>query len=108
MPHPIKIATCCYCGSRTVLKPTARDGHELACASCGAPLHEMKWLKATAPKTPDTNLKVKQAPRRRGPGMLSGFFFKDRPKKKRKKKKRSEFWEDLLEDGWDAIEDIFD
>ena len=40
-----KIATCSYCGGREILKLTARGGHELACGSCGAPLHEMKWLK---------------------------------------------------------------
>ncbi len=45
MPHDRKIATCCYCGRRTVLELTARGGHELACGSCGAPLHEMKALK---------------------------------------------------------------
>ena len=33
-----KIATCCYCGTRTALTLTARHGHELACGRCGAPL----------------------------------------------------------------------
>ncbi len=28
--HATKIATCCYCGRRQTLKPTARGGHELA------------------------------------------------------------------------------
>jgi hypothetical protein len=40
-----KIATCCYCGARAALVLTGRDRHELSCASCGAPLHDLKMLK---------------------------------------------------------------
>ena len=44
-----KIATCCYCGTRAALVLTGRDRHELACSSCGAPLHDLKMLKAAHP-----------------------------------------------------------
>lgn len=49
MPYPSpKIATCCYCGSRTALVLRGKERHELSCATCGAPLHEMKMLRADA------------------------------------------------------------
>ncbi len=44
MPHPTKIATCCYCGTRAALVLAGRVRHELACSNCGAPLHELKKL----------------------------------------------------------------
>lgn len=47
MTGPVtKIATCCYCGTKAALVLRGKTRHELACASCGAPLHEMKMLKA--------------------------------------------------------------
>jgi hypothetical protein len=49
MQHAQKIATCCYCGSRTVLNLAGRTRHELACGRCGAPLRVMKSLRADAP-----------------------------------------------------------
>ncbi|PZX10817.1 hypothetical protein LX82_02300 [Celeribacter halophilus] len=39
-----KSATCCYCGSRTVLTLGNGVRHELKCAACGAPLSKMKSL----------------------------------------------------------------
>ncbi|WP_298261407.1 hypothetical protein [uncultured Litoreibacter sp.] len=84
----IKIATCCYCGSRSMLKPTARHGHELACASCGAPLHEMKWLKAPAQPVKARPTKTFHSARKRKP--------------------RKAFWRRALEEVWDEVEDIFD
>ena len=39
-----KIATCCYCGTRAALKLSGEVQHELACSSCGAPLHEIKQM----------------------------------------------------------------
>lgn len=97
MPDLTKIATCCYCQTRSVL--TLRNiGHmELSCSSCGAPLHEMKPLKQT-PKV----VKPK-SPR------LSSLSMNNRPiRKKKRKKKRSDFWEDVFEEAWDFVEDIFD
>ena len=48
MPHSAKIATCCYCGTRAALVLRGEGRHELACSSCGAPLHELKMLRADA------------------------------------------------------------
>ena len=76
-----------------MLKPTARAGHELACGSCGAPLHEMKWLKspqAASAKHYDAPVKKKWS-----------------SETKRKKKSKSPFRR-ILEEVWDEIEDIFD
>ncbi|KAB7615435.1 hypothetical protein F9L33_01320 [Amylibacter sp. SFDW26] len=97
MPDLTKIATCSYCQTRSVL--TLRNiGHkELSCSSCGAPLHEMKFIKQT-PKA------VKHTPVTFSPLPLN-----NRPVKKKKRyKKRSDFWEDVIEEVWDFVEDIFD
>jgi len=53
MPERTKIATCCYCGSRTMLTLAGRVQHQLACSSCGAPLSRMKAVRAAeAPQDP--------------------------------------------------------
>jgi len=44
MGYPNKIVTCCYCGTRAALVLTGKTRHELACSSCGAPLHDLKML----------------------------------------------------------------
>ena len=92
MPHGTKIATCCYCGSRAALVLRGETRHELACASCGAPLHDLKRLRSDAvtksPPKRDTR-RPKPAKARKqtsGKGGLSRFF----------------------EEAWDVIEDIFD
>lgn len=99
MPDRTKIATCSYCGARSMLVPTARDGHELACASCGAPIHDLKWLKAparsgTTPKRSAVlRYPVEHSPRH--------------PSRKRKKR-RKPTWKKALEEAFDLVEDIFD
>lgn len=103
--HATKIATCCYCGRRQTLKPTARDGHELACGACGAPLHEMKWL-----KPPEARRETaKRSPERPAPhGFAGGDRRRARPVKAKKKKRRKPMWKKALEEAFDVIEDIFD
>ncbi|SFR43212.1 hypothetical protein [Litoreibacter janthinus] len=91
----IKIATCCYCGSRTMLKPTARDGHELACGRCGAPLHEMKWLKSPELSRPK-------------PSPLTRMIATKSAAHSRKQRPRKPLWRRAIEEVWDEIEDIFD
>ena len=93
-----KIATCCYCGSRTILKLTARQGHELACGSCGAPVHELKWL-----KKPATDPQPRPKPARFA-SMPTANAYKPRKQKKRRKTD----WKKRLEKAWDVLEDIFD
>lgn len=104
MHHSAKLATCSYCGSRTLLRPTARDGHELACGSCGAPLHEMKWLKAPESTSPKSVTRKK--PQKRKPKYEERKFSYSRKPKKEKRRKRFGF--ELLEEIWDKIEDVID
>ena len=101
MPHDTKIATCCYCGRRQTLRMTARQGHELACGACGAPLHEMKLLKPPAMRRET----VKRSPPRPAP---HGVSVPDRPKKHKKRKRRKPMWKKALEEAFDIAEDIFD
>jgi hypothetical protein len=105
MPHhQTKIATCCYCGRRQTLRPTARAGHELACGACGAPLHEMKWLKAGHEGA------EKPSPPRPAP---HGADWPGRaapldPRRRKKRKKRKGLLHKAFEEAFDLIEDIFD
>lgn len=98
-----KIATCCYCGTRAALVLTGTTRHELSCSSCGAPLHDLKMLradhvrdgKAVRPSPlhdwQSTGARPKPAkPRKTSP--------------KRRKSLRKRFFEEAL----DLIEDIFD
>ena len=98
--HPTKIVTCCYCGTRAalVLKGTSR--HELACSSCGAPLHDMKMLRKD--RAGDREL-VHPSPVRSSPKP-------EKPKnyKKPKKKKRKGLLKSVFEEAFDVLEDIFD
>jgi hypothetical protein len=113
MPDQTKIATCSYCGRRQTLKLTARDGHELACGACGAPLHEMKWLKPPQPDRP-----VKRSPRAPAPhgGPLprggwqgeEGWQSHADPRSRKKPKRRKSLWKKAMEEAFDLIEDIFD
>ena len=96
-----KIATCCYCGTRAALVLTGKDRHELACSSCGAPLHDLKMLKRDHP---EDRMLVKPSRVRRAPtppAQATGG--KRRGKGKRKSLKRR-----IFEEAWDMLEDIFD
>lgn len=106
MPNT-KIATCTYCGTRAALVLSGQQTHELACASCGAPLHDLKQLRADKVK------KAKKAGKSDGSGRrkhrdlpptasdLLGMIGGGRPKKRKKRKR-------LLSEAFDLIEDIFD
>ena len=108
MPQTRKIATCCYCGSRTVLV-LDRSRHELACSACGAPLHEMKMLpmpkKVPEPKPAPAAKFLPQRPKAQ--------FFSDGKKRrtedrKGKRRKRKPLSRKIFEEIWDVVEDIFD
>lgn len=92
MPHSRKIATCCYCGRRAELVLTGEVRHELSCASCGAPLHNLKRLRADA--VPVKTDKPKP--------------YKPKKSKAKKDKRRKGFGAKLLDELFDAVEDIFD
>jgi len=97
-----KIATCCYCGTRAALVLTGRGRHELSCSACGAPLHEMKMLRADHAGGRET----RPGPVRTGPmaepgrGMPAGS--------PRKLKPRKGLGRRFLKEAFDILEDIFD
>ena len=106
MPHT-KIATCCYCGTRSALVLKGRERHELACASCGAPLHELKMLRADAAGEREL---VRPTPGRFSPGTKMHRAPKTYPSRKRKGVKTL-FGSALLkaaEDIFDAVDDVLD
>lgn len=92
MPHSRKIATCCYCGRRAELVLTGEVRHELSCASCGAPLHNLKRLRSDAVPVPEKTAKS----------------YKTKKSKAKKVKRRKGFGAKLLDELFDAVEDIFD
>ena len=104
-----KIATCCYCGARSVLV-FDRQRHELACANCGAPLHEMKAIpqpKAVVkPRARAATVPIKGMPVRGRRKQRNGE--EDRGKVQRPKRKRKPLARRMLEEIWDVVEDIFD
>ena len=108
MGYPTKIATCCFCGSKAALR-LDRGRHELTCASCGAPLRDLKMLpKRNTPKEAPADV---VAPRRAAaipypePRRKPAKPIK---KKKRKSHKRKSWFKDAAEELFDFVEDIFD
>ena len=98
-----KIATCNYCGTRAALV-LDRARHELSCASCGAPLHDMKAI----PKEKS----ARSRPRGR-PMTLPRQAYDDGPRngpppRKRKAKRRKGIGRRIFEEIWDVVEDVFD
>lgn len=95
-----KIATCCYCGTRAALVLTGTKRHELACSSCGAPLHDLKMLRADHVQD---RTRVKPSP-------LHDWEGKGRKPRgyARPQKRRKSFGRRFLEEAVDLIEDIFD
>ncbi|WP_138933611.1 hypothetical protein [Roseovarius arcticus] len=105
-----KIATCCYCGKRTTLVLRGTGRHELSCAACGAPLHEMKAMPCAAQARaaeragPKPKSRPKPAPHPYDTG-------RDAPGSNRqggRRRRRKPFLREALEEIWDVVEDIFD
>ncbi len=95
-----KIATCSYCGTRAALV-LDRGRHELACSSCGAPLHELKQLR---PEAVD-----RDSPRHRPTS--SEKEAKTRAKalrKAQKKRSKKSLGKKAAKGLFDLLEDIFD
>ena len=106
MGYSTKIATCCYCGTKAALVLSGRERHELACSSCGAPLHDLKMLRSDAKGEREL---VQTSP-------IHDF---GRPKKKsakskyKKKKKKRSLGQQFMQDAFDFevsdfLEDVFD
>ena len=106
MGYPTKIATCCFCGARTALKLDS-GRHELSCASCGAPLRDLKMLHKEPQTAPQPRKAVSHQPKvRRFPEKAAAAAYKKA--KPRKTKKRKSWFKDVAEDLFDIVEDIFD
>lgn len=103
MTYPTKIATCCFCGSKAAL--TLGEGrHELACAQCGAPLHDLKQIPVPQPQKP-----VQHAPTLRRFPAAAGALADKKPKKKMRKPKKQKHWMNKIgKDFLDVIDDLID
>lgn len=106
MGYPTKIATCCHCGSTTALQLLPGQ-HELSCASCGAPLRNLKMLPKSSKTSRKKTKAVSHAPE------LRRFAEPDRAHaakrvKPRKVKKRKGWLKDIAEELFDLVEDVFD
>lgn len=105
-----KIATCCYCGARSVVSMRPAKHDALACSACGAPLSRLKPIKAP-PATPERASAVVTKERlRAAPESDQRDRAKARRKKKRQRKSASplrKLWK-ALDDVFDEVEDLFD
>jgi hypothetical protein len=78
--------------------------HELSCASCGAPLRQMKMMaQPAAPARPA----VSHQPQVRQ-FVVASKPAKQKVIKSKKTKKRKAWFKDWAEDVFDLVEDIFD
>ena len=105
-----KIATCCYCGARTALR-LDRARHELACAACGAPLREMKALRAEhGPAAGEASGIVKPSKLRgtRETGPMAAAALATLAAGAVTRRKRRSLGRKLLSEAWDLVEDILD
>ena len=107
-----KIATCCYCGARAALR-LDRGRHELACAACGAPLREMKALRAehgaAAGEAPGIVTPSKVRGTRKAEPLAAGALAAlAAGAAARRKGKRRSLGRKLLSEAWDLVEDILD
>ena len=121
MPQNTKSATCNYCGTRAALILTGSKRHELACSSCGAPLHDLKMM-PLANEVASAAHTIKPKARSRSKTRIIEVpvyveqerrAYRDRyvckPKKKKAYKKKRKGWAArALDEVWDVVEDIFD
>jgi len=114
MPDSRKIATCCYCGTRSVLV-FDRARHELACAACGAPLHDMKAMRQPPEQKPKkteepitSRRRLPEFPREYPRGARGGDDDWRARRRKPVKKRRKPLMRRIVEELWDGVEDIFD
>jgi len=100
----VKVATCCYCGTRAALVLQGKDRHELACRQCGAPLHDLKLM----PQKQDTSPQP-AASRQRPANVPHATAYRNATTKPAKRKKKSKPRGLMLAKKiWDIVEDIID
>ncbi len=111
-----KIATCCYCGTRAALVLRGNSRHELSCAACGAPLHEMKSIPAAVQERGKPQPRPAKS-RRAAPHPFDvSRDDEDRRRAEqeqdrlpaRRRKRRKPFLRKAFEEIWDVVEDILD
>jgi len=115
MAYPTKIATCCFCGTKAALT-LDRGRHELSCASCGAPLRDLKNLPRPEPRPRPAvdhsdlrrvpaSPKKAQKPKKQAPKAKW-----EKPAKRRKGGfwGHKKGWMKAAEEIFDFVEDIFD
>lgn len=103
MGYPTKIATCCHCGTKAALRlDTGR--HELSCASCGAPLRDLKMLPVSR-KAEKSAVSHRAAPQHFASKSKAVASKKSKP---RKAKKRRGWFKDIAEELFDFVEDVLD
>ena len=105
IPHSTKIATCCYCGTRAALVLSGKTRHELTCSGCGAPLHDLKMLRADKAGARETVSPRQPRPK---PAAATRPARPAKPAKRKKGKRRKGVMSKVLEEAFDLIEDIFD
>lgn len=98
----MKIATCCYCGTKAALVLRGKDKHELTCSNCGAPLRTLKMLpkqsgQATSPAATHAR------PAKRARVETYPAYRAARPKKRKKSKG---FGRRVMSEIWDVVEDV--
>ncbi|PVA11931.1 hypothetical protein DC366_03130 [Pelagivirga sediminicola] len=111
-----KIATCCYCGTRAALVLRGQGRHELSCAACGAPLHEMKAIPQprakSAPRPSCAGVARPGRPARKSkppaPKPSRARHAEPEYGDRRRRKPRKPLLRKALEEIWDVVEDIFD
>ncbi|EPX82028.1 hypothetical protein [Salipiger mucosus] len=109
MSRNTKIATCTYCGTRAALV-LDQGRHELTCASCGAPLHDLKQLRSDAVDrdSPRRKPAPRQTPRDDPPASPWDKKLRKVHKKARKKLAKKRKGKSAAKGLFDLIEDIFD
>lgn len=100
----MKIATCCFCGTKAALVLRGRDRHELSCRSCGAPLHEMKMLPKRVEERRSEPKRHAAFPADSHRKAMSRMDHKSNKKRKKSKSFASRAFGEI----WDVIEDIID
>ncbi len=116
-----KIATCCYCGTRAALVLRREGRHELSCAACGAPLHEMKAIPQPRSGSATRKSGAGQGTRRRAPAKpmpvkpvakaqprRAAPDYDDDRRAPRRGKSRGRLLRKAFEEIWDVVDDIFD
>ena len=103
MAYSTKIATCCYCGTRAALV-LDKARHEFGCASCGAPLHNLKRMPMEAVGETARPREIKHSK----PLQVQKHDHRPRKLKTHRPKRRKSLFSRALEEIFDVVEDIFD